>query len=919
MTSNISSSLKPPFKVRAKYGWSGQAKGDLGFLEGDIMEVTRVAGDWFYGKLLRNRKCAGYFPNNFVTLLEERLNEAPGNSQDSSRRTTTTTTKKEQQMKTSVPAIPSRESARSHRDNSASTLPSFPHSRQPLRVSNSSPSFPEYSRNMKVSTTTTPSYYPNEKQRRQNRETYHEPKQYVYQQQRSSYSTRNDKFNESLNNPLPPLPPLPAISMKDSSRDRLPTKSYSSNDINSSLSKDYNYYKENQNFYDGFYPTKKSILSNDDNHTSNSNPSSSSSSSNLFSNSKYLDNSLTSSENSFALMSDFSATSAGSFARHKYAQSFTNSLEKSQSISNKKNTDTINSNDNSFTTSGNRMSGFFKKMMTKSATHTNNDKEENDSYPKLPALEDLNISNSHGDARDWLTIKSHINRSRTLTKYDKHPRYMRALEEHRDIVLHPQDSIYDDLSTNETKGSTNSKPGLVDIELSDLKVEYIDKMTWKRCTNNKKLNQMKIDSWANLTFSARYATTMEKLRGIYIFCTEMFALIDDNGSSDFSKEPPNLDQLLYQNHCTPYQLTWLFQRLANSLGITCEIVIGFLKTPGSQTTEFKYNHCWLRVLVNREWRLIDVILGNLTNPIHEFVNNEKKKKAENYYFLAQPLDFIYTHIPPRDFEQHIVPSIDQLSALYLPLVFPSFFKNSLKLYKFCTALSFLEDSEIYECQLEIPSDIELFTSVVISDDNDNATPIPSEKLSIYNSMDLTLTQMKRHKMDSSRRIAIIKAVLPPGAEKGSLYIHSGLRGTQTTLVNVHPLSVMIPLTHKGNESEFEFVTRLPSENVQRIETYIMEPQNKILFVDNEYNFEIIQQPFDGVIYNKDISRYDNELRSMAIKSPSGKIYSMVKNDPHFPYGTWKKNINIKEVGTWTGLIMDDSGIGWCPFAEWVCT
>lgn len=854
-----------PFKVRARYGWSGQTKGDLGFLEGDIMEVTRVAGDWFYGRLLRNKKCAGYFPNNFVIPLEERLNEAIPLVADMSNTVSS---------KVSIPPVPSRSV---HKQQSKMTY------------SQSSPTLPKLSRrstDIEQSSRTRddigdysmkrPSY------RRQDPS---ESKDNSIYMKRSS---RGSRLQESLNGPLPPLPPLPKFS-KQTDKAKTPIKSYPSNDINKSHSRDYAYYEDNQKFYDGFYPNKKSAVSD----------SNSSSSAGLFSNSHYMDNSMSSSENSFALMSDFSATSAGSFARHKYAQSFTDSFEKSQAVASN------NEQYNNTLNSSSRMGGLLRKIipMGKSGDVSNDNDGEN--YPKLPDLEDLNISRSHDDARDWVTVKSHINRSRTLTKYEKHPRYMRALENNRDLVLHPQDSIYNGLNTNEVKA--NGQPGIVDIELTELNREYIDSMTRKRCL---KEGSLRLDTWAQTTFSARYASTIEKLRGIYIFCTEMFALIDDNGESDFSHEPSNLDKKIYQKYCTPYELTWIFKKLTNALGITCEIVIGFLKTPGININEFKYNHCWLRVLVNKEWRLVDVILGNITNPIHEFVNNRKAKKAEESYFLAQPLEFIYTHVPPREFEQHIVPSIDQLSVLYLPLVFPSYFKNALKLYKYSTALAYLEDSEVYECQLEIPSDIEIFASV-------GPSFIDDEKSETFKNMDLALTQVKKHKTDSSRRIAIIKAVLPPGVKDGLLYIHSGLRGTQITIANVHPLSMMISLSHKGNESKFEFVTRLPSENLQKLELYILEPQNKYLFTDNEYNFEVIQQPFDGVMYNAS-GKTQNQMQKLAIQSPSGKIYELNKNDPNFAYGTWKAIIKAKEKGKWTGLVVADSGIGWCPFAQWSC-
>lgn len=70
-------------------------------------------------------------------------------------------------------------------------------------------------------------------------------------------------------------------------------------------------------------------------------------------------------------------------------------------------------------------------------------------YPKLPDIQNLNLSATPDEARDWIAVKCHLNRARTLTKYDKHPRYMRALEENRDLIdpnLNNQWSICDDFS-----------------------------------------------------------------------------------------------------------------------------------------------------------------------------------------------------------------------------------------------------------------------------------------------------------------------------------------------------------------------------------------------------------------------------------------------------------------------------------------
>ncbi|CCK68214.1 Cyk3p KNAG_0A05490 [Huiozyma naganishii CBS 8797] len=881
MTAMASPALLPPFKVKARYGWSGQSKRDLGFLEGDIMEVTRVSGEWYYGKLLRNRKCAGYFPNNFVIVLEEKINEHLRG--EKSHTPSSGFHKQDSEKMGSIPEIPSRmQTGFKNSSEISNTYAGNYSSRQ-----NSSPHFLEKhprKGNLKIDTnlqrlgepsysSSAPDLYgiQNSSSRSAGRRTTH-----------GRVSPLKTKFKEELQtSTLPPLPPLPDVSKHArSNRHRQPVKSHSSNDIP--------LYSSREPTNVGNLPLQKRF-SFDSDTDSNFN----SNSSGVFSNSKYLDSSLTDSENSFALMSDFSATSAGSFARHKHAaQSFTDSLQRSnpppQSAEKESN-------------EGNKFSGLFRKFMQSKPAASSPTSARGD-LPKLPTIQNLNVS-ENTEARDWVTVKSQLNRSRTLTKYEKHPRYMRALDNNRDLVLHPQDGIYNGLNTNEVRHG--GQEGVVNVLLTQLNCDYIDAMTRKRCIKNGKLN---LASWAQMTFSARYQTDLDVLRGLYIFCCEMFELIDDNNTTDFSCEPRDLDRILYSRYCTPYQLTWLFKKLASSLNITCEIVIGFLKIPDANNSEFKYNHCWLRTLVNGEWRFIDVILGNRTNPIHEFITSKKAKKADDSYFLVEPLEFIYTHVPPREFEQHIIPSLDQLSVLYLPLVFPSFFKNELRLCNYSTALSFLEDTEIFECSLEIPNDIEVFTSVVVSG-------IDESKQNVYQQMELSLCQIKKHRSNSGRRIALIKAVLPPGVHKGTLYIHSGVRGTQPNRANIHPLSMIVPLEHEGSDMKYEFVIRSPSEQVQRVEMYIKEPQNRYLYADNDYKFEIFQTPFDGIITN---SEEHTTKQPMAIRSPSGKVYEIQKNNLKTSYGSWTANIKVNEPGIWTALVVSDSGLGWCRFAEWLC-
>ncbi|CAL8583894.1 hypothetical protein XPA_009505 [Xanthoria parietina] len=61
-----------PCWVRAMYSWGGETKGDLGFVEGDLIEALN-AGDSNYwcGRLRRDKRSIGLFPSNFVKVLDQ--------------------------------------------------------------------------------------------------------------------------------------------------------------------------------------------------------------------------------------------------------------------------------------------------------------------------------------------------------------------------------------------------------------------------------------------------------------------------------------------------------------------------------------------------------------------------------------------------------------------------------------------------------------------------------------------------------------------------------------------------------------------------------------------------------------------------------------------------------------------------------
>ncbi|KAE8829450.1 hypothetical protein HRS9122_09265 [Pyrenophora teres f. teres] len=61
-----------PCWCKAVYSWGGETKRDLGFIEGDLIEVLNAGdGSWWMGRLKRDRRMVGLFPSNFVELLSE--------------------------------------------------------------------------------------------------------------------------------------------------------------------------------------------------------------------------------------------------------------------------------------------------------------------------------------------------------------------------------------------------------------------------------------------------------------------------------------------------------------------------------------------------------------------------------------------------------------------------------------------------------------------------------------------------------------------------------------------------------------------------------------------------------------------------------------------------------------------------------
>jgi len=891
----------PPFRVKTIYSWSGVEEDDLGFIEGDIIEVDDLGdGNWWHGRLKRN-KMTGNFPSNYVELIKSDLqnyspsvraaaaknmmasNEnSPTTRQSSARQTPISSriaspyssplnksamTSQQRSPKKHYPMYPEEEeeevddlqfsfqSSRNYYNPAhamGKTQPYDPQSPYPIEQL-------QYSQNTRAPSHNLP-------------HSYSVPVR--LEQQQGYRDTVNPQYQKSIQNPAsssrlqtyapPPPPPQHAVPVKSQSSQNL--KSYDPYALESPYSRNADYSNRKsallkQAAHNNMRDSQSSeFIAPYDPESLNQSKSSTSQSSNVFSysNGSYFTNSSNSHNSSFAL-SDFSATSAGSFARHKYEEQ----LKENQNLQSSGSGNHLLVEDKKLK----KPSGIFKKMFSAKDA------------PPLPSVEnlaskvnDMNMENK--EINSWIELKVDLNRANSLGAKERQLREKRVREEEGYIIFEPHKQL-SKINNNEVY-QTEQK-----FDLHAFSLKHVDNFV-----RNIQIKQTVLSPEAFITneLGLKYSSKLEYLRALFIFCTEHFTIVDSAyGNEEYI---PNIELIFKQRGADTYGMAFLFKSLADSMGLSCDIITGSLKTSQSIV-----KHYWNAIVINGEWRFIDVSLGNFTNAVYEILENQQEEPNESFYFLTEPLNLIYTHIPDKFEDQHIVPPIDQMVALALPPCFPSFFKNGLKIYKFSNALTRLRNYEIFEIDLKIPKDIEV-----------NA--VVKTKTSITT----TLAQVYwKH----NERYCKIKGHLPDNNSTGFINIYSGLKGTQKSIQNVHPLSMVIPVIHEGDYRPLDFVTRYPTVPAQLNDLYIKQPQNRNVSCKGEYVFSIIQHPSNGLTG-------PTFKTKIALQSPSGKITKFTKKDQSTPFGLWELPVKCNEVGLWRGLVSVDNGTSLCVFAEWSC-
>ncbi|KAG7193155.1 cytokinesis protein 3 [Scheffersomyces spartinae] len=538
-------------------------------------------------------------------------------------------------------------------------------------------------------------------------------------------------------------------------------------------------------------------------------------------------------------LSELSATSAGSYLRHKSgAESL---LRQMAPLTLLLHNATKTSDEELMELAQDRKTSkqpnIFRKLLSK--------KKEDPSVSDAQASEGL----------EWNELKADLNRMSSLTTQDRQNRTKRVVRNDGGMIVKPLEFI-SEINTNEIVGNSQAVFSMNNISYN--KVSSFVK-TYSVDTD---LNDLISD------VSIKFRTS--KLNQIFAVLLHLckYTIIEE--PNKILQQKPKLKEIAESGEATIYQLNYLFKKILDALRIDSKLVLGFWKKPNEYYHDEQYviNHCWLSLLVEDQYRFIDLLLFRKGSICHISGFNE-------FYFLAEPLQLVSTHIPSVVELQHVVPPIDQNVAFYLPRVYSGYFKNELKFINFNNALTKLKDMEIFELEMEISPEIEIFTLI---------------KTASLTTNDYSLSQVHWPKGD--KRVAKIKALLPEGDSIGVLQIFAGPKGKQKHLENVHELAVVIPLQHDGELKPCKFVPRFPTAQSQDNDLYIKQPQVSKLIAKNSYNFKILQHPSKGM----DEATQPNPDFKLVIQSPSGKYFKLTKDDPSLAFGTYSTNIkNLEPV------------------------
>ncbi|KAK2775625.1 cytokinesis protein cyk3 [Colletotrichum kahawae] len=556
---------------------------------------------------------------------------------------------------------------------------------------------------------------------------------------------------------------------------------------------------------------------------------------------------------------------------------------------------------------------------------------------------------------DWVQVRRDVNRSNSLSKNERNERRDRC--QMLDYpALNPVDELYDGIEGDEgADGSPVEDP----IDYQALNLTQVDK------------NSRFVSSLPPMTTAVSLATTyvcrpyrsdVQRMRAIFTWVSEKICW-----EEDFEGEI-NTRRVIQSKRACAEEYAALVQEMCTAVGIHCEMVRGYLKTPGEipeHNIMPRANHWWNAVLVDNEWRMVDCCMASPSYPRRHLYSSAGNGAADSWWFLARPTEICWTHIPEHHSQQHVCPPQAHEVLLNLPCACPPFFKNDLEMVDYNTAATRIEDLEMVHIKFNAPADVEVAAEVEVRGYTRDVDGDVFESGDVVKKRALAQAEW----FNGIKRYTI-KALLPGDEGQGTLKIYAGKRGLMHSIKDIpHPVAFALPIIHTGENPPYEFVTRHPTPHAQRHDIYVVQPQCQRLALNNTFVFAIRQHPSSlagsvgspmtpssnpggaspipfarpssalsmtaSNVSGSNVSGNGSSGKKpakLAIQTPGGKILRLMRKEDRRGIsvgsrgideetsdgGTWETIIKCSEKGVWRGLVLADRTARWCVFAEWVC-
>ncbi|OAA40342.1 Transglutaminase-like protein [Metarhizium rileyi] len=564
-----------------------------------------------------------------------------------------------------------------------------------------------------------------------------------------------------------------------------------------------------------------------------------------------------------------------------------------------------------------------------------------------------------GASVDWVQVRRDVNRSNSLSKAERNERQDRCqMMEHP--VLNPVDELYDCIEGDE---GADGMPVRESINYQSINLSQVDK-------NSRFIGDMPVMTTAiqaATTYVCRpYRSDVQRLRAIFTWVSEKICWEEDfEGDIDTRR-------VIQAKRACAEEYALLVMEMCAAVGLECEVVRGYLKTPGDVADLNmmpRSNHWWNAVVVDNEWRILDCCLASPSNPKRSLYSSAKGATADSWWFLARPSEVCWTHVPEHHDQQHIVPPVAHEILLHLPCTCPSFFRNEVEMVDYNTAVTRIEDLEMVHIKFNVPADIEVAAEV---ETRGYSRDVDGD---VFESGDVVKKRaLAQAEWYNGVKRYTVKALLPGDEGQGTLKIYAGKRGLMHSIKDIpHPLAFALPIVHTGENPPYDFVARHPTPHAQRHDIYVVQPQCQRLALNNTFVFAIRQHPSStlsgpnsaltpasnpgrtspnpftrpGSAMSMNASSVSGSTPSsasgtvagkkpakLAIQTPGGKILRLMRKEDRKGIavgskglygdedvsdgGTWETIIKCSEKGVWRGLVLADRTARWCVFAEWLC-